>query len=374
MKIAVIDAELIGCTKHRFPNLALMKLSGYYKSNGNDVELKLDYHNLNNYDKVFISKVFLDTPIKEEVLKLNNVEYGGTGFFYDKAPSLSDIIEHHMPDYSLYNQWVENQLHKGIKQKDLKYYTDYSIGFTTRGCFRKCQFCVNKNFNSVILHSPINEFLDINRDKICLLDDNILGYKDWDMVLQSLIDTNKQFQYKQGLDIRLLTDDKAKLLVKCKYDEDYIFAFDNINDTFIIEIKLNLWKRYNITKGQNTKLYVFCGFDRNDKWDLEFWKQDIIDTFERIKTLMKYNCKPYIMRYYKYQESPYRGMYINIAQWCNQPRFFSQMSYKEMCDKDNERKGGNSATKKYNDIFINDNLDISEKYFNLKLKEIVDKT
>lgn len=373
MKIAIIDAELIGCAKHRFPNLALMKLSGYYKSNGNQVELKLDYNNLNDYDKVFISKVFLDTPIKEEVLKLNNVEYGGTGFFYDKAPSLPDVIEHHMPDYDLYNQWVEIQLHKGIKPKDLKYYTDYSIGFTTRGCFRKCQFCVNKNFKSVVLHSSINEFLDIKRDKICLLDDNILGYKDWNIVLQSLINTNKQFQYKQGLDIRLLTDDKAKQLVKCSYDEDYIFAFDDIADKEIIENKLKLWKTYNTTKGQNTKLYVFCGYDRNNKWDLDFWKQDIIDIFERIKILMKYNCKPYIMRYYKYNESPYRGIYINIAQWCNQPRFFSQMSYIEMCEKDNKRKGGNSATKKYNDIFINDNLDISEKYFNLKLKEIVDK-
>ena len=79
MKIAIIDADLIGRKKHRFPNLACMKISGYYKDLGNEVELKLNYENLEQYDKVFISKVFTDTQIDEEILKLDNVEYGGTG-------------------------------------------------------------------------------------------------------------------------------------------------------------------------------------------------------------------------------------------------------------------------------------------------------
>ena len=371
MIVAVIDAELIGRKKHRFPNLACMKISAYNKKLGNDVVLKLDYNSLKKFDKVYISKVFLDTEIPKEILDLPNVKYGGTGFFYDKAEPLPYEVEHIMPDYTLYNDWVSEQLSNGVKKRDLKYYTDYSIGFTTRGCFRKCQFCVNQNYNKVEKHSPLEEFLDDNREKICLLDDNILGYKDWKVIIQKLKATNKPFQYKQGMDLRIMTDEKAELLVSCKYDEDYIFAFDDINDKDIIEIKLKLWKKYNTTKGQNTKLYVFCGFDRNDKWDLDFWKQDIIDTFERIKILMKYNCKPYIMRFEKYQESRYRGMYINIAQWCNQPRFFSQMSYQQMCDKDNERKGGNSATKRYNDLFREENPEIANKYFNLRLKDVV---
>ena len=31
MNIAVIDADLIGRKRHRFPNLVCMKLSGYHK-------------------------------------------------------------------------------------------------------------------------------------------------------------------------------------------------------------------------------------------------------------------------------------------------------------------------------------------------------
>ena len=33
-KVAIIDADLIGRKKHRFPNLVCMKLSGYYKELG----------------------------------------------------------------------------------------------------------------------------------------------------------------------------------------------------------------------------------------------------------------------------------------------------------------------------------------------------
>ena len=146
MNIAIIDADLIGRTKHRFPNLVCMKLSAYYKFKGHDVRLVTDYSCLDDFDKIFISKVFTDTPIDEAILQRDNVEYGGTGFFYDKAPRLPEEIEHIKPDYHLYDDWVAEKLSQGGKRKDFTYYTDYSIGFLTRGCFRQCSFCVNQNY------------------------------------------------------------------------------------------------------------------------------------------------------------------------------------------------------------------------------------
>lgn len=89
MKIGIIDADIIGRSKHRFPNLACMKISAYRKSLGDDVHLLTSYEYLEDFEKVFISKVFTNTEIDESILTLPNVEYGGTGFFYDKAPPLT---------------------------------------------------------------------------------------------------------------------------------------------------------------------------------------------------------------------------------------------------------------------------------------------
>ena len=360
MKIAIIDADLISRTKHRFPNLACMKLSGYYKNLGNDVLLKIDYENLNEYDKVFISKVFTDTPIDEHVLKFPNVQYGGTGFFYDKAPTLPDEIEHHMPDYNLYDDYVSQKILDGGKRNDFKYYLDYSIGFLTRGCFRQCKFCVNKNYTKVFVHSPLKEFLDPSKKKVCLLDDNFLGCNDWKRMLTELRELGKPFQFKQGLDERILTDEKCNLLFSSKYDGDFIFAFDNIADKEIIEKKAKLIRQYCKNKGHNIKFYVLCGFDRHDRYDNSFWQQDIKDTFERIFILAKYNFTPYIMRFEKYKTSPLYGTYVNLACWCNQPNFFYNLSYKQFCKKDDLRKSGgkgSSATWRYFDELIISNND-----------------
>ncbi len=315
------------------------------------------------FDKIFISKVFTDTEIDENFLKLDIVEYGGTGFYYDKAPPLPYEIEHHMPDYHLYDDWVSCQIKFGNKKEDYKYYTDYSIGFTTRGCFRKCQFCVNKNYNKVELHSPIEEFLDKNRKYICLLDDNILGFGQWKSIIESLQSTGKRFEYKQGMDIRIMTEEKAQLLSNSKYIGDYIFAFDNVADKEIIEKKLKLWRKY---CSKTTKLYVFCGFDRKDKWDYDFWVQDIKDTFERIKILMKYGCLPYIMRFERYEESPYRGTYINLARWTNQPNFYKKKSFREFC----EINGENSSTMKYLYEFEKEYPEIAKEYFDLRFEDL----
>ena len=363
MKIAIIDADLLGRKNHSFPNLVCMKLSGYYKELGHQIELKINYEELDNFDKVYISKVFTDTIIEDHILELPNVEYGGTGFYYDKATPLKYEIEHHMPDYNLYDKWVQEMIDGGAKRNKLEYYLDYSIGYTTRGCVRQCDFCVNRNSKKVELHSPINEFLDKDKKYICLLDDNILAFPRYDEIFKGLQSTNKYFQYKQGMDIRFMNDKKVEILTSSKYRGDYIFAFDNIEDKSIIERKLKLWKD---SCKKTTKLYVFCGFDRDDSWDKEFWKQDIVDVFTRVKSLMQYGTLPYIMRFDKYDESPYRGTYINLARWCNQPNFFKKKSYREFC----EANGENSATVRYMKEFEKDCPDIAKMYYDMKYEDL----
>lgn len=405
MKVGIIDADLIGRKKHRFPNLVSEKISAYWKERGAEVELKLDYEDLDSYDHVYISKVFTDTPFPKNIVESDRIHMGGTGFYFDKAPNLPDEIEHHMPDYHLYDSWIENEVERARKsheenedaeyqksvnnpeydengnsivyeKKDFneayfrsqfKEYTEYSIGFVTRGCFRKCPFCVNQKYDRVFRHSLIDEFYDPDRKKICLLDDNVLGCPEWKNILTELINLKKPFKFKQGMDERLLTEEKCEMLFGANYDGDYTFAFDNISDYDLIHRKLQLIRKY--TSATNIKFYVLVGFEGTDATDIEnMWK--------RVALLMKYRCLPYIMRYQNRNDTPwkkskYKGIYITMARWCNQPSFFKKMSFREYCLANQERhktKGTLCAAMRALTLFETEHPEIAKKYFDLKFK------
>ena len=72
---------------------------------------------------------------------------------------------------------------------------------------------------------------------------------------------------------------------------------------------------------------------------------------KRIELLMKYHCLPYIMRFNRYLESPYQGVYKTVAAWCNQPSFFKKIRLREF----GKKSGVNSARNKYI-------IDFEEKY------------
>ena len=338
-----------------------MKISNYYKKLGNEVVLETNYDNIESFDKVYISKVFTDTPIPEGITSLSWVEHGGTGFYFDNSPNLPDEIEHVFPDYHLYDDFINDLIANGTKASEFKEYTDYSIGFLTRGCFRKCGFCVNQKYDRVFPHSPLKEFYDPTRKKICLLDDNFLGQPNWRTYLEELISTGKPFKFKQGLDERLLTPEKCKLLFNCRYDGAITFAFDDVKDGWIIEKKLNLIREYT---SQEIKFYVLCGFDSENKYDSNFWERDLINIFVRLNVLGRYHALPYIMRFKNYEKSPYKGIYITIARWCNQPGFFRNLTLNEFIDRTIE--SGEKATAKYRDELFKDYPDIVSKCFNRK--------
>ena len=387
MHIGIIDADLLGREKHRFPNLVCEKISAYWKEQGEDVELITDYTIcymfIKTYDLVYVSKVFTDTPVPDWIsdknFRPNNVVIGGTGFYFDKAPDLPDEIEHHMPDYNLYDIWIENEVNKAKAEAEkagkefkrdkfmvqFKEYTDYSIGFLTRGCFRKCKFCVNQKYDHVFTHSPLSEFYDPGRKKICLLDDNFFGCPKWRDLLSELKETERAFKFKQGLDERLLTDERCKELFSSKYDGDFTFAFDNIEDYDLIESKLKMIRKYSTSK--YIKFYVLVGFESTDA-------QDIENAFKRIELLLKYNCIPYVMRYQDKNETPWkdsewRGMYITLARWANQTSVVKRMSFREFCERcQTYHKSPSSlcAAMKALTSFEEKEPEIAKKYFDLK--------
>lgn len=388
----IVDADLLdNGTRH--PNLVLMKIAGYLRDHNIPYELIIDSEiDINKYSYIYSSKVFTFT--QEPDFLINNQSHkifrGGTGYYaeendvglfnrlreedltrLDNDPLLPGFsMAHQMPDYSLYDKYVNSEIAKGKKITHFKDYRFYSIGFLTRGCVRKCPFCVNKNINYVYNYSSLSDFVDASRPMIYLWDDNFFASKNWKELLLELQATNKPFQFRQGLDIRLLNEEKADMLSKSKYHGDFLFAFDQLEDKSLVIKKLKIWKRYT---QKTTKLYLFCGYKISDDESLI---KDILDLFERIQILMSFGCLGYVMRHEDYLNHPLCNIYVQIARWCNQPQFYKKMSFKEFIDRNQYWKKTDLKCKPlqtYENFmnYFSEYNSILEYYFNMKYENIL---
>lgn len=375
-KIGLVDADLLnGGTRH--PNLVLLKLAGFFKDN--DIPFRLIISNdedISTYTQIYISRVFTFNPIPS-FYDENDPRFhlGGTGAYaikkdvkdfkesrsldmhqleYDEflntlpnrrggSKAMGIDMRRQMPYYRLYDEYVEKKIEEGRKPSYFNDYKYYSIGFLTRGCVRHCPFCVNKLENEVYRYSELEWFLDQERDDngklirpyIYLWDDNFLASdkKIWKPMLEALIASKRPFQFRQGLDERILAESKdgpmiAKMLSKCKYHGDFIFAFDNWRDREKIVKALGIWKYYN--PGKSTKFYLFCGFMLKAEDDEKLYA-DVKTLFDRIYILMQYGCFGYVMRHTDYKNHDLSNIYVQIARWCNQPQFYRYMSFWEYC-------------------------------------------
>lgn len=392
-RFGIVDIDLLdNGTRH--PNLALMKIAGYLKDKNISYELIFDDNvEINTFDYIYASKVFTFSKEPSFFKDFKNTEHlfkGGTGYYAEEDdiflfnqlrdndmtrlendPLLPNFsMAHQMPDYYLYDQYIKNEINKGKKESHYKDYKFFSIGFLTRGCIRKCPFCINKNINYVLNYSKLEDFVDNNRSKIYLWDDNFLASNNWKELLQQLIDTNKSFQFRQGLDIRLITEEKAEMLSKSRYYGDFIFAFDRWKDREMIEKKLSIWMKY--AKHKTTKFYLFCGYKISDDNSII---QDVIILFKRIEILMRYGCLGYVMRHENHKNHPLFNIYTQIARWCNQPQFYKKMSFKEFIYRNQywtktDRECMSLRT--YNKFlsYFDPYKDELEYYFNLKYEEL----
>lgn len=179
-----------------------MKLSAWHKAQGDTTEWYEEF--TGEYDKVYVSKVFSFTSDYEYPINAKEVVYGGSGYaismidgreMYNKEldKPLPYEIEHTYPDYGLYD------------------ITDTAYGFISRGCPRGCDFCHVKDMQGRIAHkvTDLSEFWN-GQKNIVLLDPNISACKDWKEIFQQLIDSKAYVDFSQGLDIRLMTDEKNR--------------------------------------------------------------------------------------------------------------------------------------------------------------------
>ncbi len=293
MRIGLIDVD-----SHNFPNIPLMKLSAYHKAKGDLVEW---YDPLaEEYDIVYMSKVFSFSDDYLYPINAKKIIKGGSGYCIETIDgkevyklendkNLPHEIEHIYPDYSLYPTLTENT----------------AYGRLTLGCPRRCSFCHTGVKDGVRSHKVANlsEFWN-GQKNIVLLDQNILACRDWKELLQQLIDSKADVDFNGGLDVRMMTEEKAMMLKQIKQKVVH-FAWDRYEDKEIIIPKLKLFK--DITKWNERKLVVFV---------LVNYNTTIQQDLERIYTLRELGYWAYVMIYDK--ESLPRGhIYKKLQRWVN---------------------------------------------------------
>lgn len=210
MRIGLIDVD-----GHNFPNLALMKLSAYHKDKGDTVEW---YGIFEEYDLVYMAKVFTHTPdYTQSIPNAKSVVRGGTG--YDVHSRLPEEAEKIAPDYALY-PYIDNKT---------------AYGFLTRGCIRKCPWCIVPEKEGTIQpYQDVDEIAVGGRTNLILMDNNILAAGEYGMAqLRKIAENGYRIDFNQAMDARLVTDEVAEVLASIKWLEYIRFGCDTpsqVND------------------------------------------------------------------------------------------------------------------------------------------------
>lgn len=271
----------------KMPNIALMKISTYHKRLGDDVDWYEPFFDQDT-DILYIAKLFDFTedikylPFNAKVIK------GGTGYDVNsKLPEEIEIINE--LDYSLY--------------PDCK----FSVQFYSRGCVKKCAFCVVPEKEGRIKSvKPYN--LNPRGTYIEVLDNNFFANPKWEEAINDLIDTNQAVHFN-GVQLETLNEKKCAYINKLKLHKAIKIAWDDPKDDPRDKIK-DVLKHLRYYK---LMCYVLIGFNSTKEEDLY-----------RVLELDKLKIDPFVMPYNK--KDPYQKAF---ARWVNDKATFNKCAWKD---------------------------------------------
>ncbi len=286
MKIGLLDID-----GHNFPNLALMKISSYHKSKGDNVEW---LNHFMEYDLVYESKVFTFSPDNGFVVNAKKIIKGGTGF--DPSVILPQEINNCMPDYRLY---------PNIK---------HAYGFLTRGCVRNCSWCiVPKKEGKIRAESDIEDILQ-GRKSAILMDNNVLA-SDWGIKqIEKISKLGVKIDFNQGLDARLIDRPIARLLSKIRWLSPLRMSCDQLSMLKSVKTAMRYLREYGCTPS-NYFIYLLV--------------KDVNDAYKRAILLKKWGCDPFAQpfRDFNINSNPSQEQ-RNFSRWVNHKAIFKSVEYK----------------------------------------------
>lgn len=282
-KVLLVDLD------SKIPNLVLMKLSAWHQRKGDNVSFNWYF---GEYDKVYVSCIFSQNKTLIKRLPFNNMVLGGSGT-ENYSLTLPSEIEHTKPDYRLYH-------------------ADFSLGFSSRGCIRKCPWCIVPEKEGEIKDwAEIYEFWDRKHQKIVLLDNNLLAAPNWKNTLLNLAKEALWVDFNQGLDIRLINEENAYLLSKIK-TKQLRFAFDDVRYEKSLRRGIKTLDKYGLRK-QKLSFYVLTNF--NSTLNEDHYRVSLLDGFGVNLFVMVYGKADRVHR--------------EFQRWANLPRFRKTKSFKE---------------------------------------------
>jgi len=289
MNIGLIDIE------PNIVNTAYMQISQFHKDNGDSVEWWSPLTG-NQFDRVYCSSLF-DFTNKNDIPK--HAIIGGTGF--NVKTRLPQEIEECEYDYSIYPE------------------CDYSIVWLSRGCIRKCPFCLVWEKEGYI-SSQIPKELNANGKYIKVQDNNFFANPEWPAAYLWLKNSKQPINFSSGIDIRILNKRQCRQLAKLKIQGQIHIAWDNPRDDLAkhIELLISHIKPYKIM------CYVLIGY----------WSTPEEDLY-RIETLRDLKIDPFVMPYDKSDNYQKR-----FARWVNHKAIFKSVKwcdYKRIIPKENEQ-------------------------------------
>lgn len=298
LQIGLIDVD-----GHRFPNLALMRISAYHKSRGDEVEWW--FGDLKYYDIIYKSKIYSDTYTKDtpDPLNCGKLIKGGSGYHihlvdgkevFDREhhKNLPLEVEKCFPDYSLYPQY------------------DYAVAMTSRGCPNACEFChvSAKEGRCSVKVANVSDFWN-GQPLIVSLDPNLTACREKRDLLHQYRETGARIDFSQGLDIRLLNDADIEDLNGMRLKNIH-FAWDDAKTDLEPKFRWYSKNARNKQHGRFGTVYVLTNFNSTMEENLH-----------RIYTLRDLGYDPDVRIYNK----PNAPIEIRkLQRWCNNKIIFGK--------------------------------------------------
>jgi len=269
----------------KFPNLALMRLSRWFKQQGEITELIRRRRMLwDGAGQCYGSSIFSFNEPARKALERSwgPILWGGTGVKVESnLREIADVDwERLSPDYDLYPEYR------------------YSLGFTQRGCRLSCPFCVVPRKEGK--PRPVHTIGDIWRGephprKIILLDNDFFGQprEHWQDRVRELCAGNFKVSVSQGINSRKVDDESAQALASLEYRDNEFkerilyTAWDNLGDERIFKRGVDILRHAGVPP-KHLRVYMLIGYAKGETWE---------QIHHRFNELVALGCEPYPMAY-----------------------------------------------------------------------------